>query len=316
MNNKSRKPYNSQSNLNYSNNSKNHLNKKEKLPLQNHSNQKFTKPIQNNNIKNTNLKVNSNQKKDVIKDKPNNEPNCWEKTKNTIVNFVKEIWGNKLKRYIALGIIGGILLIVIIIIIVVCATKSSDSKNDDQYYDDNDIIIFPSKSYSNIPTSTEAELRTSLNSLRLSLTDNQINFAVKAIKRHNTLRSYHNAGPLRFNKDLMQKAQTFANSDTIPLEHSPNFNSYGENLYWYGNIQISGDYPVDEWYKEFSKYDFKTGKSKGGVISHFTQIVWKETEEFGIGYNCKGTNCIVVANYSPKGNIEGQYLNQIQDYIK
>ena len=114
----------------------------------------------------------------------------------------------------------------------------------------------------------------------------------------------------------MAKAQAYAQD--IPLDHSNEYKSgsIGENLYWYGNIKLKGDYPVDEWYKEFSKYDFKTGKSKGGVISHFTQIVWKSTTDFGIGYSCQGTNCVVVANYSPKGNIEGQYLNQVQDYLR
>ena len=307
MNMKNRKPYNSQNNISNLSNSKSHLQNKKKVPLKDVKESNL--PDRKDENKNSNIIVNQSQGKN--NNNPNNKgPNCFD----SIANFVKMVWGDKLKRYIALGIIGGILLIVIIIIIVVCVTKSSNSDNDN-IINENEIIIFPSQPYSGLSTYTDDILKTELiNDCNLEDNSDKFKFALEAIKRHNTLRSYHNAEPLKFNKDLMQKAQDYA--DQIPFEHSDDYNTLGENLYWYGNIKIDGKEPVDEWYKEFSKYNFHTSKSKGGVISHFTQVVWKETTDFGIAYSCKETNCVVVAYYSPKGNIEGKYQDNIQDYIK
>ena len=40
---------------------------------------------------------------------------------------------------------------------------------------------------------------------------------------------------------------------------------------------------VADWYSEESNFDYRTGKSKGGVILHSTQVVWKETTELSAG---------------------------------
>ena len=81
-------------------------------------------------------------------------------------------------------------------------------------------------------------------------------------------------------------------------------------------------------YNEGCDYNFKDSISNPGkVTGHFTQLVWKPTKEFGIGY-ATGINkhdttmkCIyVVARYKPAGNILGQFstnvggpLSEVQD---
>ena len=70
------------------------------------------------------------------------------------------------------------------------------------------------------------------------------------------------------------------------LQHSTwekRHSSQGENLAWIW----SSNAPFNEhwdtsaprrWYDEIVDYDFETGNSKnGGVIGHFTQVVWKDT---------------------------------------
>jgi hypothetical protein len=45
---------------------------------------------------------------------------------------------------------------------------------------------------------------------------------------------------------------------------------------------------------------------------HFTQIVWKSTQEFGIGKaHTRGGKLIVVANYHPAGNIMGKFHENV-----
>lgn len=44
----------------------------------------------------------------------------------------------------------------------------------------------------------------------------------------------------------------------------------------------------------------------------FTQLVWSNTKELGIGKACsRSGRMIVVANYYPKGNLNGQYANNV-----
>ncbi len=46
---------------------------------------------------------------------------------------------------------------------------------------------------------------------------------------------------------------------------------------------------------------------------HFTQLVWKNRERVGVGiaYNSDRTEVYVVAQYSPAGNYEGQYEENV-----
>jgi hypothetical protein len=105
------------SKLNISNNgpntSKSILQKKEKLPLKdnNGNNQQNKKNEGNKNSNRNNSKNNVNQNSESFL--------------NKVKNFFKDIWANKLKRYIAIGIISGILVIIIVVIVVVCVTKKN-----------------------------------------------------------------------------------------------------------------------------------------------------------------------------------------------
>ncbi len=46
---------------------------------------------------------------------------------------------------------------------------------------------------------------------------------------------------------------------------------------------------------------------------HFTQLVWKNTEKIGAGiaYNSDRTKAYAVAQYSPPGNYEDQYQENV-----
>ena len=136
---------------------------------------------------------------------------------------------------------------------------------------------------------------------------------MEAIKRHNILRACHNAEPLMFNCEIMKLSQDYAETEPEGHSNNRNFNGQwmGENYFWSSGMKLTGDYPVNDWYREISNYNFDTGKGNG-ITGHFTQVVWKNSKEFGIGYHCNGSTCYVIGNYSPGGNFNNDYLNQVQ----
>ena len=71
----------------------------------------------------------------------------------------------------------------------------------------------------------------------------------------------------------------------------------------------TGDMATDDWYSEIKMYNFKKDYQNG--TGHFTQLVWKETEEVGFGVANKGSTYYVVANYYPAGNFLGQFANNV-----
>lgn len=65
---------------------------------------------------------------------------------------------------------------------------------------------------------------------------------------------------------------------------------------------------IKRWYDEGKYYDYDKGTSKTpeGVTKHFTQIVWANTSEVGIGTAIsKKFGFITVARYWPQGNKGG-----------
>ena len=277
----------------------------------------------NNNI-NQNLSnqknINNNEiKKDVNKNQSSNKPNFWDKTKN----FFKEIWANKFKRYIAIGIVSTVVVVIIVVSVAVSLSKSdSDSDSEpfiyyecsDPEYETPDCSGACSNPY-NIEVYTECALRKKLiNECKYKNGSALADFVIEAIKRHNVLRACHNAEPLMFNCEILKISQDYANK--IPSGHSQTTfhgNWMGENLYWSWGKTLTGNNPVDSWYNEISNYDFEEGKSSNGeVTGHFTQVVWKSSRELGIGYYCEGTSCCVVGNYYPGGNYNNRYTTEVQ----
>lgn len=142
-------------------------------------------------------------------------------------------------------------------------------------------------------------------------------FEKKQLEQHNYYRSLHGARPLTYSMSLQHAAQKWANhlARTNSIGHSGNGN--GENVYqaWGSNGAPSGDAATKEWYGEESNYNYRTGSSSNGrEIGHFTQVVWKGTNSFGVAkaISRDGLNVYVVANYSPPGNVRGHYQANVQ----
>uniref|UniRef100_A0A673IU58 SCP domain-containing protein n=1 Tax=Sinocyclocheilus rhinocerous TaxID=307959 RepID=A0A673IU58_9TELE len=105
------------------------------------------------------------------------------------------------------------------------------------------------------------------------------NFEAEFLQTHNAYRKQHGAPPLTINKNLCRTAQAWAEHllSIRTLKHSNK--DYGENLY----------------------YAWSSATKK--LTGHFTQVVWKDTKEVGVGLATDGNTTFVVGQYLPAGNI-------------
>ncbi|CAF2092696.1 unnamed protein product [Rotaria magnacalcarata] len=143
-------------------------------------------------------------------------------------------------------------------------------------------------------------------------------FRQEALASHNSYRAQHCAPALVLDDDINQSAQTYAEKlATIgKLVHSTNRVGLGENLYSVGSSaplrNLNGTHSAQAWYNEVKSYNFGSPKFSSNT-GHFTQVVWKNTKKFGIGYALTKdrSTAYVVAQYSPPGN----YLSQFADNV-
>ncbi|RWS00077.1 Golgi-associated plant pathogenesis-related protein 1-like protein [Dinothrombium tinctorium] len=140
-------------------------------------------------------------------------------------------------------------------------------------------------------------------------------FRDECLKWHNHYRKKHGVPDLVLNSKISAFAKEWAEklAKSNRFDHRPN-NSYGENIYFASSTNpafvITGKDPVESWYKEISAHKF--GKEPTNLSSgHFTQVIWKESKELGVGIGRNGNNFIVVANYSPAGNVIGRFAENV-----
>ncbi|CAM2712367.1 unnamed protein product [Rotaria socialis] len=134
---------------------------------------------------------------------------------------------------------------------------------------------------------------------------NNKEFLQDALEIHNSLRLRHGVEPLRLNDDLLKLAQTWADhlASTGALVHSKtkyrNVN-VGENLRCQ-SWPITGKEMTEAWYNECTKYDYRNPSYQPGT-GHFTQVVWKGSQEVGFARAQSASMIFAVAMYYPPGN--------------
>jgi uncharacterized protein YkwD len=141
-------------------------------------------------------------------------------------------------------------------------------------------------------------------------------FCLQALECHNKYRKMHHAPPLKLNKEICTIAENYAKTLATKLkclQHSENTykgQELGENLFGCFGMEATGQEISDHWYSEIKKYNFN-GDWQGGC-GHFTQMVWKDTEEVGFGkWKDKSGQIYVVANYYPAGNFLGCFKENV-----
>ncbi|XP_069976629.1 uncharacterized protein [Penaeus vannamei] len=161
-------------------------------------------------------------------------------------------------------------------------------------------------------------------------------FVRDCLRAHNLYRARHEAPPLVLSNELCQLAQSWANY----LAHTGTFRhrsdpDLGENLFCRNtalilkgrttvapevsgsvsraDLDVKGDEVAAHWYStirhyKFNKPDILLQANQGA----FTQMIWRETENFGVGKaRTRDGKIIVVAYYSPPGNIQGKFKENV-----
>jgi len=73
-----------------------------------------------------------------------------------------------------------------------------------------------------------------------------------------------------------------------------------------------GKVATQSWYDEMKFYNYgRPGFSS--QTGHFTQVIWKGSTKLGvgIGFSSDKRKVYVVANYSPPGNYQGQFPQNV-----
>ena len=123
---------------------------------------------------------------------------------------------------------------------------------------------------------------------------------------HNAVRSRAGVPPLAWSNRLAAHAQNWANYLLAHRQffHRPNA-TYGENLFEIEGAAASPAEVVDDWASESRSYNHRSNVCRG-VCGHYTQIVWRNTQEVGCAVARSGAREIWVCNYNPPGNWVGE----------
>ncbi|XP_018335436.1 Golgi-associated plant pathogenesis-related protein 1-like [Agrilus planipennis] len=140
-------------------------------------------------------------------------------------------------------------------------------------------------------------------------------FVEECLKAHNEYRSLHGVPPVTLNHEISEFSQSWAEMLLAEKRFQPSGNpSYGENLFYVyspvPNFKLSPKSPVKSWYDEIKFYRF--GEEPVDLTAgRFTQLIWKDTREIGIGVARDEDTAIVVVNYYPPGNYVGAFRKQV-----
>lgn len=131
---------------------------------------------------------------------------------------------------------------------------------------------------------------------------------------HNQLRAKHGVPPLQLSKKLCAYAQEWADklAATNTFQHRSE-RRYGENIFCSSSSKPTKPdpaAPVQSWYDEVHKHQFG-GEPRSSGTGHFTQVVWKASQQLGVGVATAGGRVVVVANYYPPGNFLGKYQENV-----
>ncbi|XP_021201562.3 uncharacterized protein LOC110384560 isoform X2 [Helicoverpa armigera] len=145
-------------------------------------------------------------------------------------------------------------------------------------------------------------------------------FEDEFLRAHNEYRRNHGVPPLELSKKLCKYAEEWAKTIAKKgnTEHRDQ-NEYGENIFsaWSSepNFTVTGRDPVEKWYSEVNNHRF--GKEPADLNSgHFSQVVWEDTKELGVGVaKSKEGHIYVVAYYHPPGNVIGSFATKVKPPI-
>jgi uncharacterized protein YkwD len=133
------------------------------------------------------------------------------------------------------------------------------------------------------------------------------------VAEHNKWREAVNVPALRWSNEIAAYAKEWATTvqkqygkqDFCGLTHRPN-GRYGQNLF--AGYRMTPQGGVNMWAAERHDYTYTTNScANGKACGHYTQIVWRNSTEFGCAEaQCGNGTKLWICDYNPYGNIVGQ----------
>lgn len=92
--------------------------------------------------------------------------------------------------------------------------------------------------------------------------------------------------------------------------------AYGENLYWTSagsqTQSVAYETSVKLWYDEINDWDFSKSTGELAKTGHFTQVVWRDSQEVRCGFaQSSAAGTYVTCQYYKPGNYKGEYAKNI-----
>lgn len=138
----------------------------------------------------------------------------------------------------------------------------------------------------------------------------------RLLAAHNRERAEVGVPALRWNPALAESASEWARhlAATGQFEHSPNLPGRpreGENIWGGTKGAFAPEAMVDLWIEEKSEFVmgvFPHNSRSGNVrdVSHYTQLIWRDTTEMGCGISEGASEEIIVCRYRGPGNVVGE----------
>lgn len=143
---------------------------------------------------------------------------------------------------------------------------------------------------------------------------------------HNTFRHKHQVPPLIWNNELGNRAKKMAiemaTKGTLDVALVKSVTKYGENVARISDPTSTSSASCDNayeeavklWYNQVKRYSF-AAPSLDSDTDTFTQVVWKDVSELGMGCKKSPTKneVYVVALYNPPGNIPSNLRSNVLD---
>ena len=142
-------------------------------------------------------------------------------------------------------------------------------------------------------------------------------FVEKALNKINEYRKLHGVNPLVQDDYLIKRAFILAQkklnnfkSEDLLYKDSEDLGTNFEKT----EEELDVEKLMDNWYNENKSYNFIEPIEL--ECNNFTQMIWKNSSKFGIGYFCSQENeenkkYYYAALFYPAGNIPGEYKNNI-----
>lgn len=167
-----------------------------------------------------------------------------------------------------------------------------------------------------IPVHTTPILMVLLTPLLLGAIGPRANLESRLVAAHNRERAALGVAPLQWDEQLATGAKVWANylAKKGLFQHSPDEfgkQPIGENIWGGTPGRFSPERMVGLWIAEkdyFKRGVFPASSTTGRVedVSHYTQVVWRDSRRVGCGISSGLSQEILVCRYSSAGNVMGK----------